>query len=313
MIKRKFIFSVMMALAFLLSVSGDTFAQDPARLSALNISLWPEFDRPSVLVIVHGILAGKGNLPREVSVLVPAKAEVIVTTYVNPDGRQAPEQVFRTTEDSAGYKRITFTIATAEYWLEYYDDLLKGTPDKTLDFALKLSAPADKVAVEIQQPARATNFSTTPPTQPSRIDPSDGLTYYTLQFANIGAGQSVSAQIKYTRAETRLTKDLLASAAPSASNPLAAVPQEPSAWQNAFFIAAAVILGLVAVFGIFILRRQPTASATARQPARNAPKKARRAPTSNGAPATAFCTQCGRALRAEDNFCPRCGTQRRNV
>jgi len=307
--KRKIIFSVMMALTFLLSITTGAFAQDPARLTALNISLWPEFDRPTVLVIVHGVLADKGNLPREASVLVPVTADVIVTTYVNPDGRQAPEQVFRTADLGDGFKRITFTIATAEYWVEYYDDLLKGAPDKTLNFAYKLPAPADKVALEIQQPARATNLTATPAVQLTRVSP-DGLSYYEAQFANLGAGQTVAAQIKYTRSETRLTKDLLAANPASSSNPIAA-PQEPSAWQNAFFIAAAVILGLVAVFGFLTLRRKQSAPA-ARAPARNTPKKARRAPASNDA-TTAFCTQCGRALRAEDNFCPRCGAKRRNV
>ncbi len=308
MTKRKMIFSVMMALAFLLSLTSHAFAQDPNRLASVSISVWPEYDRPSVLVILNGTFADKGNLPREVSVLVPAKAEVIVTTYVNPDGRQAPEQVSRSTDTGDGFKRVTFTSATAEFWVEYYDDILRGSPDKTMDLNFKLPAPADQVAIEIQQPARATNFSTTPSTPPSRVDPNDGLTYYTLQFNNIAVGQNLNAQVKYTRTETRLTKDILVSS--SSSNPAAAVPEQPSVWQNAFLIAAAVILGLVAVFGIFILRqRKPV---PARQASRPVAKKARRPQTENGT-ATTFCTQCGRALRAEDNFCPRCGNKRRGV
>ncbi|MBI5302988.1 MAG: zinc ribbon domain-containing protein [Chloroflexi bacterium] len=311
MTKRKIVFSAMMALVFLLSARADAFAQDPNRLTSLNISIWPEYDRPTVLVILNGVFADKGTLPREVSVLVPAKAEVIVTTYVNPDGRQAPEQVSRSTDLGDGFKRVTFTVATAEYWVEYYDDLLRGTPDKTMDFALKLGAPADQVVLEIQQPARATNFTSTPPTQLTRVDPTDGLSYYGAQFANLAAGQSVNAQIKYTRAETRLTKDMLA-AAPSASSPATAAPQQPSVWQNAFLVAAAVVLGLVAVFGVFILRQRQTAPNAARQASRVPSKKGRRPQPANGT-AAAFCTQCGRALRAEDNFCPRCGNKRRSV
>jgi len=43
----------------------------PVSLAALEIALWPEFDQPSVLVIMNGQLAGVA-LPASVSVRIPA-------------------------------------------------------------------------------------------------------------------------------------------------------------------------------------------------------------------------------------------------
>jgi hypothetical protein len=304
---RRFFLCAATALFLTLAIITPTFAQDPNRLSSLKISLWPEYDRPTVLVILNGTLADKGNLPRDVSVVVPTLADVVVTTYVNTDGRQAPEQVFKTADLNDGTKRITFSIATAEYWVEYYDDLVRGAPDKTIAFALKSPSAADLVSFEIQQPVRASNLTSTPSSQLMRTEP-DGLSYYGLQLANIAAGQAINAQIKYTRTETRLSRDLITPAATN-SAPIGTLEQ-PGASQNIFFAVAAVVLGIAAAIGFFVLRQRNTRPALVRQPSRRAQANPRRERAAN--PKTsAFCPQCGRALSTEDNFCPRCGTKRR--
>jgi hypothetical protein len=107
----------------------------------------------------------------------------------------------------------------------------------------------------------------------------------------------------------------LQQAAP-ASSPAAqpAAATAPSLWQNMFWMVALVVLGLVAVFGFFLLQKRsretyPASRQTSRKPGRGGRRIERSAPAN----ASAFCTQCGRALGAEDNFCPRCGTKRRTV
>lgn len=295
-----------------LIVTPSAFAQDPNRLTQLKVSVWPEYDRPTVLVILEGTLADKTNLPRDVSILIPSKADLLVTTYENADGTLAPEQTSQATPLGDGFTRVTFTTKTTVYRVEYYDDLIKGAPDKTIDFTFKSSVPADQVMLEIQQPLKATDFSVNLPVISNRTD-ADGFKYFAYLVSNANAGQTISAQIKYTKTEPGPSVRALTQAAP-ATTPAPAPVAAPSMWQNVFLIVALVVLGLVAVFGFFLLQKRsretyPAARPMSRKPARGGQRVERSAPAN----ASAFCTQCGRALSAEDNFCPRCGTRRRTV
>ena len=58
---------------FLMSLlTGTTLAQSPAPLEILNIALWPEYDRPEVLVIVRGQVVEEMPLPAPLSFNLPA-------------------------------------------------------------------------------------------------------------------------------------------------------------------------------------------------------------------------------------------------
>jgi hypothetical protein len=306
--KRILIFSAVMALLLwsVFAAVPRVLADDPNRLTQLRISVWPEHDKPSVLVMIDGTLADKTNLPREVSVLIPANASLLVTTWMNPDGNFEQEQPSQSKDLGDGYVRVSLTTAQPNYHVEYYHDLLKGAPDKTMDFVFKAPAPADQVTLEFQQPLKTSNFSVTPATQSSRSD-SDGFKYFSSQYSNITAGQTITAQVKYTKTDPN------PSVLPTPASSLATSSTPTSTASATFLLVALVVMGLAAVLGFFAwqqrAREEPLATKmTPRQYRRNK-RRARPAVSS----ASVFCTQCGRALGPEDNFCPKCGTKRRGV
>jgi hypothetical protein len=295
---RKIFFGVTIALAILtLLLPLRALAQTPDRLASLKISIWPEYDRSSVLVLLDGALADASNLPRPISVLIPSGAQLFVVTWENPDGSLAPEQTAQQIKQDDGYTRVTFTTAQPKFRVEYYHDLARGAPDKTLDFGYKSIGAVDAATVEIQQPLKATNFSTTPAPQNSRTDP-DGFKYASFALANIAAGQTITAQVKYTKSDPN----------PSVQAPPASQPTAANESNNWFLLIAFVALGLTVLLGLFLLQQRALA---ARPVAPTGSRKRKRGKARAGAAATAFCTQCGRALGAEDNFCPKCGTPRR--
>jgi hypothetical protein len=303
--RRIFFGAMMLALWAAFGAAPQAFAQDPNRLSALKVAIWPEYDTPTVLVILDGVLADAANLPREISVLIPSDASLLVTTFENPDGSLAPEQPSTSTVLGDGYTRVTFTTRAPKFRVEYYHDLLRGAPDKTMDFVFKASAPTDKVELEIQQPLRATNFSVTPSTQTTRTDPA-GFKYFVLQFPALAAGQTISAQVKYTKSDPNPS-------APPAAPPATAPPASASSsqWQNIFLVAAMVVLGLTAVIGFLILQKRSREPSHERVSSRS--RSQREGARANAAQVAAYCTQCGHELGPQDNFCPRCGTKRRVV
>jgi len=309
---RKIIFGVMVALLLLASLTPIALAQDSNRLAQLKISVWPEYDTSTVLVLLDGVLADKTNLPREISVLVPSTAKLTVTTWQNADGGLAPEQPNKTADVGNGYMRVTFTTSQPQYRVEYYDDLLKGAPDKTMNFAFKSDASIDTVALEIKQPLKATNFTLTPPTSNSGTDSSDGLKYFTYQFANVAAGQSISAQAKYTKTDSSPSFPPTPTALPSTPTSSTAAP---SSNDSLMWLAGLVAVGLVAILVFFLYQqrsREAERVSETRMSPREFQRQRRRARGANeGAPT--FCVQCGNVLRPDDNFCPKCGAKRRVV
>ncbi len=290
----------------MLTAPPRAVAQDPNQLSKLQLSVWPEHDQPTVLVMIDGTLADAANLPRQVSVLIPSSAKLQVATFANPDGTFAPEQPFQSTDLGGGSTRVTFTTNTAAYHVEYYDDLLRGAPDKTMDFVYQAAAPADQVTLEVQQPLKATKFSINP-SAPTTRNGGDGFTYYDLQFPALAAGQTISAQVKYTKTDPNPS---VITAPPAASAPAPAAPPA-SPWSNVFLVVALVALGLVAVVGFFLFQQRTRDLVSANTGSRY--RSRRSAGSAASTNVAAFCTQCGHGLGSQDLFCPRCGTKRRVI
>jgi len=312
MLRRKAILGVTIALAFFaaLAAAPRASAGDPDRLAQLKISVWPEYDKPSVLVLLDGTLADKTGLPRQVALLIPAGATLLVTTWENADGSFAPEQPNNSTDLGDGYARVTFTISQPKYRVEYYHDLLRGAPDKTMDFVFKLLAPADQVTLDIQQPLKATNFSVTPPTQSARTD-ADGFKYFTNQYSNVAAGQTIAAQVKYTKTDPNPSAQNLPQPTP---RPTAApAPAPASSTNNLFLLVGLVALGLVAVLGFFIWQQRARPARAVVGAASHERRRDRRHGGASAPTISAFCTQCGKPMGPDDNFCPKCGTKRRVV
>jgi hypothetical protein len=297
------------ALGFVMAVAPRALADDPNRLSQLKISVWPEYDQPTVLVMFDGTLADSANLPREISVLVPSSAMLTVTTFENADGTLAVEQSNKSSNLGDGYNRITYTVKTPKYHVEYYDNSLRGSPDKSMDFAFKATAPADQVTIEYQQPLKATNFSVNPPVSSTRIE--NGFNFFVSQFSNVTSGQALTAQVKYTKIDPN----------PSASNAptttTAAVPDTapvaasaPGSGNTLLVVVALLSVGVLAVLGFFVLQqrsRQPIS------PRVSASRKSSRAKGARRSEGKVFCPQCGHVLGPGDSFCSKCGVERRAV
>jgi len=317
MILRKIFFGAMIALAFLFSLAPGALAQDPNRLAQLKISIWPEYDQqpshaqPIVLVLLQATLADKSNLPRQVSVLIPSDAEFFVATWENPDGSLAPEQPVQQSKHDDGLTRVTFTTTQPKFWVEYYHNALRGAPDKTMDFSFKALAPVDELTLEFQQPARATNFVVTSGA-PNTRQGTDGFKYFSTNPSSLAAGQTIAAQIKYTKTDLNPSAQIQAPPSQLPTTPATTATPTPGTFDSTFLLIALIVLGLAAVFG-FLLWRQRSGEmepATSRMSAKQFQRQRRRARGTHSE-ASVFCTQCGNAMDADDNFCPKCGAKRR--
>lgn len=332
------------SLLLLFGGQGAVLAQEtaPLRLSTLEISLWPEFDRPELLVIVQGRLADDVPLPARLTLTIPRKAgEPHAVAWMAQDGALL-QAAYDLQEVSDGIA-VTYTaLEGRSFQLEYYLDALqiKGQ-QRQFTFEYRLDVATDELVLELQQPAGATNVVSDPPATETSAGFA-GLTYHRLTLQDLAAGQSVEWQVRYDKSGLRLSAETLPTEEAAAATP------DPSLGANAAFGAVAVVgIALAAALaGLWIVgsRRQAEAQRARVQPRRarapkprkrkdrkgapprpkslppSAPAQDRPAPPPEPAawedadyPAGGFCHQCGVALKEDALFCHRCGAQRKGA
>jgi len=294
-------------------------AQTPPTLATLHIALWPEYDRPGVLVIIDGSLPAGTALPAEVALRMPAAAGLPnATAYQAADGSLLAASY--TTAPAGSDIIVTFSIEALAFRLEYYDPALTVTGGRrTYTFDWTSDYAVTTAAVRVQQPAEATEFATLPALAATGTA-EDGLAYYAGSLGSLTAGQAVQVTISYTKPNDTLTSALVAPA------PAATTAVAPVGTNNTLgaLIVAGVGLAAAGVIGFIYWRgRRPARAAETRR--RSAPRRhrsqsaAQRAPaaprpaapaarpTPPAAAGAAFCTQCGQARQPGDKFCRQCG------
>lgn len=296
---------VLAGLAFFsFQFAPTVLADSNDRLANLQINVWPEYDDARVLVMYDGEVADTTSLPRNISILIPSTASLTATAYVDANGSFINVPDAPTTQDTGdGFSRVTVKLPAAKFHLEYYYNPLQGSPDKTMEFVYKAAQATGNVQIEIQQPLKADKFATDPAT-PVHTTDAHNFTFYVFNYASLDAGQEQKVKISYTKTDPN----------PSVSNipQPASAPQPAAAASNSsimsllppVMIAVALALAALGGFALWSRGRNSLEPAPARV---ESPKRRTRRGGASG-----FCVQCGRALTADDNFCPRCGTRRRS-
>jgi len=308
-LRRRVALLVTLTLLFVIG-AWSAAAQGTLTIPQASLKLWPEYDDPGLLVIFSGDVASDATFPQAVAFPVAEGARNIQAT-VNDPSKGLLTQQWQLKDG-----KITYTLPQPGFHVEYYVDRPPSGNQREITYTFEAPYPIKAMQIEVQQPARATNFSMTPgPT--STITRTDGLVYHAINLENLAAGEKRDIVISYVKADSGLTSPQLAvtgaTPAPQAAAP--AQPQTTPAAQTSWLPIVLIGVGLLALVGIgvywFLSRRRaaapvktvrPTVTSAAAQPVVR--------PAPGGAPA--FCTQCGSALRPADRFCAQCGTPRKN-
>ena len=276
-----------------LGIASTVYAEDPLRISSMDIFVFPEYDQPGVLVQYQGTIAtvaDKSN-PREVAFLVPKGVGIGAACAIKTNGEHTSE-TWKESDAGDGFTQVAFKINEPQFHVEYYYNPLVGAPDKKMDFVYKAFSPADEIALAIQHPLKATNFVLTPESSNAHKD-DDGFTYHSYSFKQVSAGAKLSTSIAYTKTDPNPSVSGQKQTASSANK---------SADSNSNLnqaILVGIFLGAIVIAGVFFLQKN------ARRAEPHLVSGRTRGESSGG-----FCTQCGNAMDAEDKFCPRCGSPR---
>jgi len=324
-IQAVFACGLLLSLCFSPALVSVGLAQAPTPLEDLKIALWPEYDRPEVLVIYQGRLAEDVSLPASVSLTLPASVpELSAVAYLDEtQGRLLNIPDYQFTEVASG-KALSFATPSRQFHFEYYspDILSINGAMRNLAFSFTPNAPVADLTIEVQQPTTTQAFSSDPPPTSTQVR-QDGLTYALFEMGPVSAEDTRSLQASYTRSSDGLSSaDLATIDVPTAPEE---TPVEVGGGGLRDSLGPILIaVGLLVLSGsliywfwsqraVVVPEAAPRqAPARPRRTSRRGPTEAKTSPTPTEDRALAlYCHRCGTKFRDDARFCHACGAERR--
>ena len=300
---------LLFALAILLIPAGVQ-AQDEIVFERLYVDIWPEFDKPTALVIYNIILAPDTTLPTDLTFQIPVAAGEPNGYGYYTDTSQAPIQ------ETEGYRyqvagdfaTVTFRVNALNVHFEYYDpSLVKEGSQRTFEYAWPGDYAVTELVIWVQQPIGANNLSTNPGASPT-IQGSKGLMVHPVNIGAKAVGEIQQVSFAYEKSSDSLSIDGL-SVEPtvpiSTNTPGRVTIVDILPWGLG-------VLGLLLLVGGVWWYWQTGREGS--QPV----KRTRRRPTHQvrkqkpeDSSTEIYCHQCGKRSGGNDRFCRSCGSKLR--
>jgi len=282
-------------------------AQQVIDFSAVEVDLWPEYDRPEMLVIYRIALAPGVSLPAEVTVRIPAAAGLPnAVASGQPDGSLV--NLIYDRQPAGEWSELKFTAISPIIQIEYYDpDLIKDGTARHFEYRWAGDHPVAKMTVQVQQPLGATDMRISP-NLGSGVQGGDGLVYYTADVGSLDIGQTFTIVIDYQKATDSLSTSELGV---QSSTPIETTMPSRVAWESVLPYLLLGALGLVLIVGggLWYWQTGKNKRSTKSRPVRHKPARERRAADAESV--HIYCHQCGKRAQKGDRFCRICGSQLR--
>jgi hypothetical protein len=294
-----------------LGQSSPVRAQDSITFDNVLVEIWPEYDKPSALVMYQFTLASTVKLPAEVIIRIPEKAGM--PHAVATEDEAGLLNLSYETSIENGWELIKFTTAVTKVRLEFYDPGLsiQGTQRK-YTYTWPGDYAVNSFTMQVQQPFNAADMSLIPD-MGSGQKGQDGLVYYNMLVGQVKAGTTFDLQIAYTKPDNTLTNANSFEQAQPAQQVDNNTPGRVATLNDFLpWVLGGLGILLIAVGGFWYWRtgQAATAPSRARHSTRRAASADKMSPTTNENEAI-YCSQCGKRAGPGDLFCRTCGTKLR--
>ena len=275
-------------------------AQADTILSAVSVQLWPEYDQPSMLVIVD-FQVRAAQLPGTINFQIPHVANLIAVAARTGDGSLV-NAVFDGPTESGDSQSFTISMdATASYRFEYYQPITFNGNQRSFSYVWDGAYVVDAFDIRVLEPADATSI-TSIPRLPS-ITQEGGLKYYTTTPVKLLRGEQFRLQLTYEKPTDALI-------APQGIHPSVPVDENTPGRMSLNNSLPYVIggLGVILIIGGLVYYWQSGRTTTAK------PRPRSRAGHAEGEPdaSDTYCPQCGSRAQTGDRFCRVCGARLRH-
>jgi hypothetical protein len=266
----------------------------------LRLSIWPEYDDPRVLVMFRGAMTPRSAFPARIVLPIPKGVEMIGAGMISEQNELLlhPHQIL----PQETHDRLELNLPVPRFFVEFYYNPFARGADKRFTYTTPSTYAVERLEVDIQQPLRATHFTTDPPAMRQETD-QQGFTSHLFVYRDLGVGEARSFTVSYVKTATE----------PSVARrePASGVAEPLPTARNTFVQAFGILAGAALVFigGAWLWagyqRRRKALPAyrdsSLTPPAVTSPGETQATQMPN------FCASCGTKLRPEYRFCPGCG------
>ncbi|MBT3314058.1 MAG: zinc ribbon domain-containing protein [Anaerolineae bacterium] len=271
------------------------YAQNDVVIDEMNIQFWPEYDRAEMLVMYSIILTEETALPANVTIRVPADADINAVAKLSEGSMlNVP---YDTPIRDGDWVEITLVIdEMVPYRVEYYTAMEKEGATRNYSLEWENGYDINLLLVEFQQPPSATNL-VSEPAFTDQTPVQEGMIYHTFVRQNFAASEVFSLNLSYDKANDDITISSMpveVGGAPE-NEP---VPFSLSDSLPAILVGVGVLLIVGGLLYFFLAGRSETASPTKRK-------------RSKGSGEAKYCHECGSRASGNDKFCRSCGVKLR--
>jgi len=294
---RRFIVILLLGMLFLFPTLAS--AQSSTALSNVTVELWPEYDQPSMLVIVSFQVESDTALPVDLTFRIPQEANLIAVAAQTSDGNLMNSNFEGPTPEG---EFQTFTVpvtASTMYRFEYYQPLTFNGDQRLFSYLWDGAYAANSFSVSILEPLDTASLSSDPALA---VEQSGGMKTYVNKPVQLASGEQFTLNLQYNK-----TTDTLANP-PQGIQPSAPVdentPGRVSLSNSLPYIIGG--LGVVMIIGgvLYFLRSGRTSSKPRRRSHTHADE--------GEGESEAYCPQCGARAKPADRFCRTCGARLRH-
>jgi len=282
-------------------------AQTQAVFSKMIVEIWPEYDRPSVLVILHITLSPDTPLPVELSLQIPSEVGEPNAVAVR-DANGSLFSISYNREVNGAVSKINFVSTMPEIQFEYYDNrLVKEGKGRHFEYSWAGDYSVNNLTVKVQQPVGVSDMRITPGMGSGSVG-QDGLVYFTSEAGSLQAGKSFDLILDYQKETDQLSAEGLQ------VKPSAPVSTISPAQRNLLVILPWLLgsLGLVLIVGGGVWWYWQSGFAKVKTSKVRQRRKLVLSQTEETLPeGHIYCHHCGKRALSGDRFCRACGTRLR--
>lgn len=283
---------------FILSPS-HAGAQGGIKLDLMSIDLWPEYDRPSMLVIKQFVVSQETSLPATVTLRFPTEGN-LVAVAVQSDGGLFNKD-FSGPAEQGDWQAITINVDSYEpHRIEYYQPLTREGDTRQFQYQWFGDYYVEEFAVSILVPSDSTDLTTYPVLQNTTTTENGTAISGTITKNELKMGNSFRFELEYERTSDTLTDS-------SQDNPVQ--PSEPVSENTPGRVSITNLPLIIGAFGLTLIGIALFSYWRSTQTSESKPRKRRQARTDAGE--QAYCHECGARANPGDRFCRTCGSRLR--
>lgn len=287
-------------LVLVLLLPAAVFAQGTVTLDTLDVQLWPEYDKPDMLVIYFASVSPDVPLPAQVSLRIPAEAKLHVVAVGKTLQEVSDIGVDYSVESQDGGKLVQISLGDDQRWitLEYYAPIARDGDTRHFVFEWGGEYAVDSFSITLKETVGSSGLETLPALLPAGVTEDEyRFPLHSLKVGALEAGQAYSLAVDYSKATNQL------SLSGQKVEPIDGVA--PGANNLPWFVALVLLVIALAAAGMYAVQ---AGRSGARPRARHAP---RRAVDESATGDLVYCHQCGNRAKPGDRFCRTCGTRLR--